>query len=160
VELRLLQEYKAKLTVENDIIPDPFGLTSGWRGENTGMSTWPSLYITDITDFLNCSTPRDIVHRLLNEYKEEKAYRYFENEWVKEVFIHEIRPNSNKCILKAKCTPSQSINSKCYDVWAVVQKDSGEGPGGRIFSGYCTCTAGMHGSCNHIVGMLFRVEQQ
>ena len=63
MELRLLQEYKAKLTVENDIIPDPFVLTSGWRGENTGMSTWPSLYKTDITDFLNCSTPRDIVHR-------------------------------------------------------------------------------------------------
>ena len=37
-------------------------------------------------------------------------------------------------------------------------KNSGEGPGGRICSGYCTCTAGMHGSCNHIAGMLFRVE--
>ena len=31
-------------------------------------------------------------------------------------------------------------------------------PGGKILAGYCTCTAGLQGGCNHIAAMLFRIE--
>ena len=31
-------------------------------------------------------------------------------------------------------------------------------PGGEIFSAYCSCTAGMYGTCNHIAGLLFSCE--
>ena len=54
--------------------------------------------------------------------------------------------------------PSQRVNNKPYDVWSVVKKDKIQEPGGEIFSAYCTCTAGLSSTCNHIVGMLFRVE--
>lgn len=158
VELRLLDEYKRKLQVDGEILPDPFSLSTGWKGEKLGMNLWPSIYVTDISQYLGCETPKNVIHRLLNEYKEGKAYRYFDSEWVKEVFVHEIRAKSDQCLLKAKVTPSQSINQKCYNVWIAVRKDSERGPGGEILSAYCTCTAGMLGTCNHVAGVLFRVE--
>ena len=30
--------------------------------------------------------------------------------------------------------------------------------GGEILSSYCTCTAWLYGSCNHLIGVLFRVK--
>lgn len=96
--------------------------------------------------------------QLLNEYKLGKSYRYFESGWVREVFIHDTSDTSDKCIIKTKVTPSQAINNKCYDVWAVLEKDCTDRPGGKVLSAYCTCTAGMLGSCNHMAGLLFRVE--
>ena len=43
-------------------------------------------------------------------------------------------------------------------MWAILQKDTVDKPGGDISSAYCTCTAGLQCDCNHIVGMLFRIE--
>ena len=60
--------------------------------------------------------------------------------------------------MKCKLIPSQCINSKPYDVWAVVQKNKPNEPGGYIHSAYCTCTAGILGTYNHVTGMLFRIE--
>ena len=98
------------------------------------------------------------MHHLVNEYKEGKAYRYFTNKWVKEVFFHPVSETLPYCILKCRCTPSQRVSSKPYHVWVIAEKDSKDKPGGKIISTYCTCTAGLHGSCNHIAGLLFRVE--
>ena len=55
-------------------------------------------------------------------------------------------------------TPSERVCSKPYDVWAIIEKDSNERPGGAIRSCYCTCTAGLYGACNQICGMLLRAE--
>ena len=66
-----------------------------------------------------------------------------------------------KCYLilgQSKVIPCQRVNNKPYDVWVILQKDTVDKPGGNILSAYCTCTAGLQGSCNHIVGLLFRVE--
>ena len=63
------------------------------------------------------------MERLLNEYKVGKAYRYFTAEWVKEIFYHNINSKSDKCVIKAKVTPSQAVNNKPYDVWVVIRKD-------------------------------------
>ena len=59
--------------------------------------------------------------------------------------------------MKCKVIPSQRINSKPY-IWAVVQKNKLNEPNGYIYSAYCTCTAGILGTCNHVTGMLFRIE--
>ena len=61
-------------------------------------------------------------------------------------------------LLKCKVTPSQRLSSKPYDVWAIVVKDSNDNLGGTIKNCYCTCTAGLYGACNHVAGLLFRVE--
>ena len=60
--------------------------------------------------------------------------------------------------MKCRVTPSQRLSTKPYQVWAVLEKDSDTKPGGAIKSAYCTCTAGLHGSCNHIAGLLFRIK--
>ena len=47
---------------------------------------------------------------------------------------------------------------KQYDVWVIAGKDNEAFPGGEIKQAYCTCTAGLIGSCNHVAGLLFRIE--
>ena len=43
-------------------------------------------------------------------------------------------------------------------VRAIVRKDEVDVSGGEIKSAYCTCTAGLIGSCNYVAGLLFCVE--
>ena len=37
-------------------------------------------------------------------------------------------------------------------------KDKDDLPGGKILSTYCTCITGLKGTCNHVAGLLFRVD--
>lgn len=71
-----LVEYKTKLVVEGKVLPDPLGITDGWLDEGQGMEKWPCLYFDDMATYLRMKTPQELCHRLLNEYKEGKAYRY------------------------------------------------------------------------------------
>ena len=71
---------------------------------------------------------------------------------------NEFNKETPVCILKCKVIPSQRINSKPYDVWAVVLKNKPNEPGDCIHSAYCTCAAGILGTCNQVTGMLFRIE--
>ena len=77
---------------------------------------------------------------------------------VKEFYINKLNKETPICILKCKVIPSQHINSKPYAVWAVVQKNKPNESGGYIHSAYCTCTAGILGTCNHVTCMLFRID--
>ena len=47
---------------------------------------------------------------------------------------------------------------KQYDVWVICGKNDGDSIGFEVLADYCTCTAGLFGSCNHVTGLLFRVE--
>ena len=38
---------------------------------------------------------------------------------VTEVLYHPISENSNYCILKTRVLPSQGLNNKAYEVWAL-----------------------------------------
>ena len=38
--------------------------------------SWPSVYLTDIAEYLNTGNKKEIVHKLQNEYKQEKTYRF------------------------------------------------------------------------------------
>ena len=46
-----------------------------------------------------------------------------------------------------------------YDVWALGEKESDQGPGGKIIIAHCTCPSGLLGACNHVAGMQFRLEE-
>ena len=132
-------------------------LKSGWIGEVKGIQNWPSIFYTNIANLLSLTQP-DFVKRHESEYKQGKAYRYFSCEFVMKIYINELNKETPVCILKCKVIPSQRINSKPYDVWAVVQKNKPNEPGGYIHSAYCTWTAGILGHCNHVTGMLCRIE--
>ena len=69
-----LEQYKGKLCVRRLVLPDPFTLADGWCGEDN-KAVWPSLYFTDIADYLRPKTPYELYHRLCNEYKQGKGYR-------------------------------------------------------------------------------------
>ncbi|XP_799313.5 uncharacterized protein LOC594793 isoform X3 [Strongylocentrotus purpuratus] len=151
-----LEEYRAKLKIEDVVLPDPFTI-NGWLDESA-MCRWPKLYFTDISEYLRLKTPQELYYRLCNEYKQGKAYRYFTSGWVKKICYHSISTTSKICFLTAKVSASMRTSMPPYQVWAAIEKDTPSFAGGRIFSAYCTCTAGLHGSCNHIAGLLFRVE--
>lgn len=44
-DTRLLHEYKKKLVLGDDVVPDLFSLSSGWSGEKTSLQIWPPTYM-------------------------------------------------------------------------------------------------------------------
>ena len=156
-EQQNLEEYRGKLTINGTIIPDPFTLKSGWLNEK-GMQFWPPVILEDISEYLKMKNCDELKNRLINEYKEGKAYRYYSSGWVEDVYFHDITPTSDVCIFSCKVSASMRLRIPPYQVWAAVAKTTKYRPGGKIFSAYCTCTAGLNGTCNHIAAMLFRVQ--
>ncbi len=71
-----LKDYQDKLRSDCEILPDPFSLDDGWISETETMKCWPSLYLVDISDYLKLKSPSDLCNRLINEYKQEKAFLY------------------------------------------------------------------------------------
>ncbi|XP_070182354.1 uncharacterized protein [Littorina saxatilis] len=141
------------------LYPDPFAITTGCKGEQDGRFLWPSVFITDISEYLKqtAACELDLVHRLINEYKEGKAYRYYTCERVRKIKYHPVRTTSANCYLSASVYPSMSTR-KPYKVWVMVSKKGETTVGGEIQAAYCTCPSGLLGSCNHVAGLLFRVE--
>ena len=137
------QEYRSILkTPDGRTLPDPFsGLKEGWVGEEGGITQWPPVYLTDISDYLrrhehDISTT-SLRKRLLTDYKDQKAYSFFTSKWSYEVQYNSLSPSHPYCIMMANCTPSTKINNIPYTSWVAVHKKSGE-----INSAYCTCFAG------------------
>ena len=123
------------------------------------MEQWPRLYFSDISQYYSSVLGKiDLINWLECEYKQGKAYRYFSYKFIGEIIFHYISDESKFCILKTKCVPSQRVLMKQYDVWVICLKNKGHFIGWEILAGYCTCTAGLLGSCNHVAGLLFRVE--
>ena len=61
-------------------LPDPSSLKD-WLREGDAITSWPPIFLSDITVFLMDDHPgKDVAlrERVLNEYKESKAYRLYE----------------------------------------------------------------------------------
>ena len=139
------------------MLPDPLDIEKeSWMSESQGIFNWPSLYYHDIAKYLD-HLASTFISQLESQYKLGKASRYFSCEFVRGILYFDLA-NTDLCILKSNVVPSQRVNNKLYDVWAILQKDTVDKPGGDILSAHCTCTAGLQGSCNHIVEMLFRMS--
>ena len=159
IEQKLLDEYKEKLVADSKNLEDPLDIKNGWIGEENGIKLWPKLCLTGITQFYgDVLEKKSIVQRIECEYKPGKAYRYFTDNFISEVYYNNIGDESKYCYLKTKCLPSQWVSAKPYDVWVLVKKDFKYEVGGAILSAYCTYTTWILGNCNHVAGLLFRVE--
>ena len=159
VEWTLFTEHKQKRNIENETIPDSIDLKVGWIREENGMEQWARLYFSDISQYYSSVLGKiDLINRLEYEYKQGKAYIYFTNKFIGEILFHYVSDESQFCILKTKCVPSQKVSMKQHDVWVICRKNKGDLIGGEMLPGYCTCTAGFLGSCNHVAELLFRVE--
>ena len=87
-------------------LPDPSTLKD-WLRESDAITSWPPIFLSDITVFLMEDRPGkdvDLHERVLNEYKEGKAYRLYESGWLKEIYWHPTSTASEFCFLKANCT--------------------------------------------------------
>ena len=82
-----LTEYINKYTTH--FIDDPLSIPSNeWRGENKGINLWPKTYFMDISRyFSNVLGRENLWQRLECEYKEGKAYRYYADGFIGELFI-------------------------------------------------------------------------
>ena len=121
-------------------VPDPLFLKDGWVKESESMTSWPPIYLSDITLFLMSDHPGKDVEfhkQVLNEYKEGKAYRLFVSGWLKEISCKKIADDSEYCFLKANCTHSMKISDTPHSAWICANKNNGS-----IDSAYCTCVAG------------------
>eukprot|EP00794_Sanderia_malayensis_P012122 gene12122-13374_t len=158
---RKRESYEALLVVNDCRLPDPLALSSEnsllgtpWLDEKAGMCKWPPVFQIQIAEFLlTADQSIGLGKRLLSDYKEGKAYSYFDSGWLKEIYYNEISPNSNYCFLKSESTPSQGINNIPHKIWVAIEKKSG-----TVKSAYCTCFAGLGLTCNHIAAILFKVE--
>ena len=124
--------------MKDSYLPDPFSdLSGGWVGETSGVSLWPPTMYGDLAEYLVDKNERELRSRLLTDYKEGKAFSYFDSKWLKEVFYHEIAPDSQFCFLKAQCTPSMDIAQPPHQLWGCIDKKTG-----KVESAYCSCFAG------------------
>ena len=106
---------KAKLLIapEKTQMPDPSSLNDNWLRESDGLTSWPPIFVSDITVFLMKEHPGkdvDLHQRVLNECKEGKALRLFDSGFLKEVEYNGVSVDSDYCFMKARCTHSMSIN--------------------------------------------------
>ena len=75
-----------------------FCLTAGWLGEDEGISCWPFLTYPDIYNYLNFK-PNELSSSDLNDYKNSKAYSYFNRGWLDNILYHEIEQSSSTSML-------------------------------------------------------------
>ena len=152
VEKDLRDEYQAKLLHGEVLLSDPVHLLSGWLGEEEGIPFWPFITYPDIFNYLTFN-PSELSSSDLNDYKNSKAYSYFNRGWLGNIFYHGNGDSSAYCFLKSDCRPSERLNDPPHKLWACILKKSS-----KVLSAYCSCMAGMSGTCNHVAALLFRVE--
>ena len=107
-----LSEYQTKYKTLS--INDPLSIPSDeWTGENKGMHLWLRTYFIDILRYFSQVLGREnLWQRLECEYKEGKAYRYYADGFIGELFITKPQQNQNNVIMKTKCVPSQRVSTK------------------------------------------------
>ena len=152
IEHELMSEYQAKLLHGDVLLTDPNNLISGWLSEDDGITSWPCLTYPDIFNYLTFH-PSELGSSDLNDYKNSKAYSYFNRGWLGNITYHNIDESCLYCFLKTDCRPSERLNNPPHKLWMCVKKKEA-----RIVSAHCSCMAGMSGTCNHVAAMLFRME--
>ena len=97
--------------------------------------------VMDISNYsLRVSGRENLLNQLKCEYKEGKAYRYFNNGFIGDVSINHLEDSENYCYFKTKCLPSQQVFAKQYDAWAIYWANGQIfTPGGKTIPAYCTC---------------------
>ena len=109
-ERKNLADYKGRLVFGETVLPDPFSLDSGWFGESN-CCMWPNVYFWDIANYLRMKTAAELYHRLCNEYKQGKAYRYI-SQLNKIMYMY-----TWKCTWSIISSHQVPNTYKCYVTW-------------------------------------------
>ena len=79
-------------------------------------AVWPPNFLTDITQFLLAHGDVALTNDMLKDYKVGKAYEYFSSGWLQEGYFLKTKSNNNVCILRTKCSPSQTLDDDPHNV--------------------------------------------
>ncbi|XP_064470529.1 uncharacterized protein LOC135385257 [Ornithodoros turicata] len=82
----------------------------------------------------------------------QKGHRFKDEGYVRYIYVHPVSQHSEYNVIKCVCLPS--MRAGYYVVHAVVRKDNG-----NIEGAHCYCPAGLSGSCQHVAGLLFSLEE-
>ena len=88
----------------------------------------------------------------LSDYKGSKAYSYFKQGWLSNIFYHSFG-SSKYCLLKSDCRPSEPLRDAPHKLWVCLSKKEG-----KVITTLCSCMAGMSSTCNHVAAAIFHVE--
>ena len=111
----------------------------------------PGPFITypDIFNYLTFN-PSELSSSELNDYKNSKAYCYFNRGSLGNIFYHGNEDSSAYCFIKSDCRPSERLNVPPHAFLRNVR---------RFYQLIVhACMAGISGTCNHVAALLFRVE--
>ena len=104
-----MDEYKEKLVVDTKNLEDPLDIENCWVGEENGIKLWSQTVIFDGYYLIlwGCvGQKRHRIQRIECEYMQGKAYRYFTDDFISEVYYNNISVESKYCYWKTKCLPS------------------------------------------------------
>ena len=113
-----------KIAPDKTQMPDPLSLKDIWLCKINDLTSWPLIFLSDITVFLMKEHPGkdvDLHQGVLKEYKEGKAFRLFDSGFLKEVEYNGVSVYSDYCFIKARCTHSMSINVP-HTTWVCAAK--------------------------------------
>ena len=152
VEAEIANEYKAKLSLKDFVLPDPFHIKDGWIKEEKGVTSWPMVLYPDIYNYLNFN-PSELSSADLCDYKNCKAYSYFKGGWLGSLQYYKVQPDCHYCYLKTDCRPSERLSDTPHKLWiCMTEKDA------KVITAHCTCMAGMSATCNYVAAALFWIE--
>ena len=99
-------------------ITDPLEIYSVWLDEHDHcMQFGHQNFLTDITQFLLAHGDVALTNDMLKDYKVGKAYEYFSSGWLQEGYFLKAKSNNNNlCILRTKCSPSQTLDDDPHNV--------------------------------------------
>ena len=80
-----------------------------------------------------------------------KGYKFFANKHVQAIEMHDLDGHPGFCYVRAKVLPSMR-KTEPYKVWVCLRRNAAVAAAG------CVCTAGLAGSCNHVAGLLYALE--
>ena len=74
------------------------------------MQFWPPNFLIDIAQFVLAHGDVALTNDMLKDYKVGKTYEYFSSGWLQEGYFLKAKLNNNLCILRTKCSPSQTYH--------------------------------------------------
>jgi hypothetical protein len=101
-------------------ITDPLQIYSGWLDEHDHdmVCSFGHQFVWDIAQFLLAHGDVALTNDMLKDYKVGKAFEYFSSGWLQEGYFLKTKSNNNNnlCILRTKCSPSQTLDDDPHNV--------------------------------------------
>ena len=129
---------------------------TGWTKD---LSLLREFTFMHVYDYLIHSREKEFDRESLKAFKSLKAYKYFADGLVTNVFLAELQLESppeqdhEEKVVAVKCSCFSSLKAKAtYNVSLVMEKS------GNVLAAKCSCVAGKGAACSHCAALMFYLE--